>query len=77
MSVVKRKTWCAESMKKAVEAVQKKEMGYLKASKTFNVRNNIIIMCLGILLMHISLCKVIKPPKFNFIGSQNNNRKVC
>jgi len=46
MSVVKRKTWCAESMKKAVEAVQKKEMGYLKASKTFNIRNNIKIMCL-------------------------------
>lgn len=44
MSVVKRKAWDAEAMKKAVKAVKKKEMGYLKASKTFNVRINIKII---------------------------------
>lgn len=33
----KRKKWDAESMKKAVTAVREKKMGFLKASKSFNV----------------------------------------
>jgi hypothetical protein len=33
----KRQTWSEESMKKAILAVQNKEMGWLKASKNFNI----------------------------------------
>lgn len=32
-----RQTWSEESMKKAIFAVQNKEMGWLKVSKQFNV----------------------------------------
>lgn len=33
----KRKSWDADKMQAAVEAVRNREMGYLKASKTFDV----------------------------------------
>ena len=33
----KRQSWCKNSVQKAIEAVRTKEMGYVKASLTFNV----------------------------------------
>lgn len=39
----KRKGWPRESMAQAVAAVRKKEMGYLKASTTYNVPKRTLI----------------------------------
>nr|CAH7753508.1 unnamed protein product [Callosobruchus chinensis] len=43
MPLKQRKKWDAESMKRAVEAVRNREMGTLKASKSFNVPKSTLI----------------------------------